>query len=258
MNNSAPDILSLIEAKKEEFTQLPLFEFIRSNEVKPEQKLVWIPAFAPLAMSFGDIWKHIIRKEYSQDPIQKIINKHASEDAHHWQWFPSDVEHWQFNELLNFSNSLRFLWGKNNQKTRLVPLEIAQILAKTEPIIVLIAIEAIEATANVVFRLTGKITQELQKTRQQEYLYFGIKHFDEDDNHTTSSEIEKLIKSTQFTSQQYAEAIAAVEKIFQIFSDCYNEMWDYSQQELELSSVKSNKTSCHIRQIVDQTERLSA
>ena len=257
MHNSAPDILNLIASKKEEFAQLPLFKFIQSSEVKAQDKLVWIPAFAPLAMGFGDIWKYIIRKESSQDPIQKIINKHAAEDEHHWQWFPYDIEHCQFNQLLNFSNSLRFLWGKHNQKTRLVTLKIAQIIAKNEPIIVLIAIEAIEATANVVFQLTGEITQYLQETKQQKYLYFGMKHFDEDDNHTTSSQIENLIKTTHFTAQQYTEAIATVETIFDIFSDCYNEMWDYSQRELEQFSVQPNKSSIPLINIVDQTERLS-
>jgi hypothetical protein len=224
------EVFALIEKEKEEFTHLPFFKFLQNENIELKQRLAWVPCFAPLAMSFGDLWKYVFRKEPAGCIVQEIINNHTYEDENHNKWFPEDIEELGFENSLNFSDSLNFLWGQETEKTRWVCQQIAIDTFSADPIIVLVAIEAIEAIANITFFHTMQITQQLQKATGRNYRYFGDEHFNADDGHTTSLDVEKLIGDIQLTPEQQVKAFEIIEKVFAVFRECYDELMIYAKK----------------------------
>ena len=225
------EVLALIEKRKQEFAQLPFFKYLQDTSINPYQRLVWAPCIAPFAMGFGHLNKYDLRKEPAEDPIQKVINTHTYEDDHHWIWFLEDLEKLKLNQSMKFSDSMKFFWGDETYNTRQVCHQIAQYTFQKEPIIVLAAIEAIEATGNVALAFMSQVAQELQEITQQSYRYFGKYHFCVETGHTTGTDdIEKFIESIELTAEQKVKSFEIVEKVFELFSESMQEMMIYAQK----------------------------
>lgn len=235
------EVLALIEKRKQEFAQLPLFQFLQDKSIDPKQRLAWAPCATPIAMSFEDLLKYNFRKEPTDDPIQELINRHTNEEDNHWMWFLEDLEKLGFNNSIKFSDAMRFYWGEETYKTRQVSHQIALHTFKAEPIVVLAAIQAIEATGNVALAVTAQVAQELEQITRQKYRYFGEDHFCVETGHTTGTDdVEKLLESIQLTQKQRAKAFEVVEKVFEVFTEATHEMRAYAEKHPIVQPLKAS------------------
>jgi hypothetical protein len=225
------DILELVEKRKQEFAQLPLFQYLQDSSLSPEQRLVWTPFLAPLALGFGDLWKDILRREPTENPLQILINRHTREDENHWKWYISDIRQLGFLAHMDFSDSLAFLWNEKTPKTRQVCLKVAGLTYTAEPIVLLAAIEALEATANVVFSLTSQVVQDLPLDQQRGLRYFSHLHLDEDNSHAIFDEDRHIVNDLTLTPHQKEQAIYVVEAIFQSFNEAFQEIMQYVEAQ---------------------------
>lgn len=225
------EVLAFIEQKKQEFAQLQLFQYLLDKSIDPKQRLAWAPCVAPFAMSFGQLNKYDLRKEPTDNPIQKLINKHTYEDDHHWIWFLEDLEKLGLNQSMNFSDSMKFYFGEETYKIRQVCHQIALYTFQAEPIVMLAAIEAIEATGNVTLARTAQVAQELEQITKQSYRYFGQDHFCVETGHTTgTNDIEQFLERIQLTEEEKTKAFTVVEKVFEVFTEAMNEMMAYAER----------------------------
>jgi hypothetical protein len=219
-------VLSFIEEKKYDFSQLPLCHYMRDNSIDPRQRLSWAPWLAPYAMNFGDLNKYVLRKEPTTDKIQKMINVHTFEDDHHWRWFLEDLETLGFNPRLKYSDALRLVWSKQAEKSRLICSKLALMFESQSDSLLRLAItEAIEATGHVILFLTSQVTKQLQPITQENYRYFGPSHFDVETGHPTGTEnVEDFIKSLELTEQTRQQAYELVEQVFELFTELIQEL----------------------------------
>ncbi len=225
------EVLEFVADKKQEFAQLALFKYMQDKTIEPLQRLAWAPCATPFAMGFGHLNKYDFRKEPTNDPIQKIINNHTYEDDHHWIWLLEDLGKLGFDRSMKFSEAVKFYWGDETYKTRQVCHQIALNTFQEEPIIVLAAIEAIEATGNVALALTADVAQELQQKTQLKYRYFGQHHFAVETGHATgTNDVEQFLVSIELTNQQKVKAFKVVEKVFEVFTESVNEMMAYAEK----------------------------
>ncbi|WP_243147099.1 hypothetical protein [Scytonema sp. UIC 10036] len=65
-------IIQLIEEKKQDFSQVPLFKFMRDQSINHKKRLAWAPYAAPFIMNFGELNKYVFRQEPTTDPIQEL------------------------------------------------------------------------------------------------------------------------------------------------------------------------------------------
>jgi len=236
------EVLEFIEDKQQEFAQLPLFQYMQDKSISPLQRLAWAPCATPFAIGFGHLNKYDLRKEPTIDPLQQIINNHTYEDDHHWIWLLEDLKKLGFDKQMKFSDAIKFYWGDETYNTRQVCHQIALHTFQEEPIIVLAAIEAIEATGNVALAITTEVTNELQKLTQTKYRYFGQHHFCVETGHATGTdEVEHILENIQLTDAQRSKAFKIVETVFELFSKAVQEMIVYAknhpvERELAISS----------------------
>jgi len=242
------EVLELIEQKKQEFAKLPFFEFLGDESIDPRQRLVWAPCFAHLVMSFGELNRRVLRKEPADTAIQQLINNHTYEDEIHWLWLLEDIEKLGFNHQLKFTDALRFLWGNETEKTRNLSHELLTLCTTYDnPVFRLVVIESVEATGNIGLTLIAEVAEQLQKTTQQEYLYFGSNHIRVETGHTMGTEnVEEIINNIHLTQEEKVLSFYLVEKVFTAFTDCINEQMVYannrSLSELFIPAYSNKET----------------
>lgn len=227
------EVLELIQNKKQEFAQLPLFNFMRDKSIDPRQRLAWAPCAAHFIMNFGELNKYFLRVEPTEDPLQIIINKHTYEDDHHWLWFLEDLKHLQLDKSLQFSEALRFLWGEETETARLLTYQLYRYTSQANTIDKLIVIEVVETTGNVMFEIatTSGIGKEIKAITQKECLYFADFHLSVETEHTTYlSATEEVIKRIQLTEEARQDAFKLVEKIFDSFTEFTYSLLKYAKK----------------------------
>jgi hypothetical protein len=233
------EIIAFVNSKKQEFIKLPLFEMMQNETLAPEQKLSFVPCMAHFIMSFGDINTCILRDLDATDPIQDIVNQYSYEDDKHWPWFITDIEQLGLDTKLSFTQSLRFLWSEQTKVTRLLAYYISAFTLQTSSFIKLVVIKVLEATGDVFFSISNRITSELGKATGKEYLYFGNHHLNAESEHTMAApEAENYLFQIELTEAQYQDALYIAEKIFNLFSDWTYELLAYAQNNLHENAVE--------------------
>jgi hypothetical protein len=223
------EVLNLIEAKKQEFAKLPLFSFMKDKSIAPRQRLSFSPCMVHFIMSFSDINKYVLRAHDKADSIQEKVNQYTYEDDNHWPWFIDDVEKLGFNPMLSFTQAVKLMWGKETQITRQITYQVAGYALEAEPAVKIVIIQILEATADVFFSLSTRITSELQKETNTEYLFFGDLHLHEETEHTmNASNSQEFLVKIELTESQRQEALDAVEAIFKIFTEWTYELLAYA------------------------------
>jgi hypothetical protein len=225
------EILAFIEKKKLEFSRLPFFAYLRNKSISPRQRLAFAPCAAPFIMSFGELNRDAFRDEPTNDPIQKIINKHTYEDDHHWEWFLEDLEKLGFNKPKSFSKTLEFLWGSETQTARRLVYQLYQYTVEATPLQRLIVIEAAESTGNVFLAASSQTIRDLQNiAAPEEYQYFGASHLIVDTGHTyCSPKSKQYIESIEVAENEKRHYFELIEKIFTVFTEFIDELFVYAK-----------------------------
>ncbi|AFY56722.1 hypothetical protein Riv7116_4293 [Rivularia sp. PCC 7116] len=244
------EILSLIEEKNHEYAQLPLFKFLEDKTINPKQRLSFAPCIAHFIMSFGDLNKYVFREKQAVTKLEYMINEHTYEDDHHWPWFITDLEKLGFNSQISFTQMLRFLWSEHSKVSRQLSYQLSAYTLHAEPIIKIAAIEAIEATGNVLFSRTSQVASELTEITGHKYTYFGDFHLHLESGHAMGTEgAEDLLTIIELTDSQRHQAYEIVNNVFIIFTEWTHELLAYAQkQNLELDAyeekIRDSSVAC--------------
>ena len=239
------EILAYIEHKKEAFSTLPFFEFMRNKEIEPAERLGFAPCLAHFVMSFGRLNSSVFRQEPTTDEIQALINTHSYEDDHHWLWFLKDIKKLGLDQSQNYSDVLKFLWSDHTSHSHRLVNELYRLAMDASPVLKLVEIEVIETTGNVMFSLAADVVQELKGQTNQELTYFGLFHLERETGHTTGEDnTAQFIESIQLKEDEKQKAIEIVDYIFQLFENFTAELLAYVEIPMEEKPLymKASKT----------------
>ncbi|MEH2410101.1 hypothetical protein [Nostoc sp.] len=224
------EVLALIEQKKQEYAQLPLFNFMQNKTINPRQRLAWAPCAAHFIMNFGELNKYFLRVEPTSDPIQTLINRHTYEDDHHWLWFLEDLKNLELDKSLKFSDALKFLWSEETKNARWLNYQLYRYSSEATPIQKIIIIEVTEATGNIMFSTAAEIGKEIKAITQKPCRYFADFHLDVESGHTTgASGIEGILQHIQLSEVTRQEAFELVENLFTAFTQFTNDLLVYAE-----------------------------
>jgi hypothetical protein len=223
-------ILNWVDLRKQRYAEHPLFTYMRNTQIEPRQRLAFAPCMAHFIMSFADLNQHIWRKEPATNLLDLCVNEHTYEDDHHWPWFLADYQKLGFDQSAPFTNHLRFLWSNELKITRQLSYQLAAYTLDATSLQKLIAIEAIEATGNVLFDLTRQVAAELQAIDGREYQYFGHFHFQKETGHSRgSTDIVTMLEEMILTEADYQTARLLVDKVFDLFTAWADELLSFAK-----------------------------
>lgn len=227
------EVLALIDTKKQEFAQIPFIQFLQDKSIDPRQRLVWAPALSPFIMSFKDLNKLILYKEPATSKLQEMINQHAQEDSHHWTWFLQDLKLMGYNHSVNFTDTLKFIWGEETQKARSLVYNLFALCTFEDDIFMKLAIiQSIEAAGTVAFFEFTKLAQQIREVTNYNLSYFGDLHYARETGHlqVEMHDFEDFIEKIELLPIQREKAFDLVEKVFSYFTDAMHEMLEFAHK----------------------------
>jgi hypothetical protein len=223
------NVLEYLEEKKQEFSQLPLFDFLQDSKIDPRQRLAFAPCLSPLVLGFAELCTSVLREEPSKDPIQTLINHHTYEEQNHWQWLLEDIQKLELDESLCLTDALRFVWGEETRKSRNVYPRMWRYSFRAEPLQKLVVMEVSEATANVFFTRTELVIHELQGVTKKQYRYFGGHHIEMEENHNIKTyDVVNFLEEIEITEEQYQTFLTIVDELFEAYSESMCELLVYA------------------------------
>jgi hypothetical protein len=187
---------------------------------------------APFILSFGDLNRHVLREEPSDDPYVKMINAHTREDDHHWPWYLEDYAKLGHDDPRRPSDTLRALWSDASVESRLLSHRLAYLIWSAAPAVRLAIVEAIEETGNVLFALTVPLAAAVERDTGRELRYLGAFHFALESGHAMNNEHATLARITLDTSQR-ADALARVDQVFAWFARWTHELLAFARGRVE-------------------------
>jgi hypothetical protein len=228
-------VLELVRKREEEFAQLPFFQFLRDTSIDPYQRMAWFPCLAHFAMSFKDLNNDVLKDDCANHPLQHMINQHSIEDGSHWRWYLKDLQTLGIDQMMRFTDFLRFMWGDETLKVRRLSNNlVAMCRYQQDPILKLAVIEAIEATGTPALSTMALVSEELREMTDQRYFYFSPHHVKVETGHIQSGlehdETEALLLKIEMTPEQEAQAFELVEFVFDSFTEAMEGLMEFVEK----------------------------
>jgi len=227
------DILEYIKQQEKNFSQLPFFDFLKDSSIDPYQRLAWFPCLAHFAMSFKDLNNDILQHKSSHNPLQHIINRHSIENSNHWKWYLKDLESLGIDQMMRFSDFLKFIWSDKTLNTRRLSNNlIAMCRYETDILLKIVIIEAIEAAGSPVQSAMAQVSEELRVITNKKYFYFSSHHTQVDSTQFDMEyeESENFLLNLELNAEQKAKALVLVDYVFDSFTECMNGLMQFASQ----------------------------
>jgi hypothetical protein len=220
-------VLRHIFQLKRRYETLPFFDFLRDDSRSPSERLAFFPCMASFILSFGDLNRHVLRQEPTDDPHQRMVNEHTYEDDHHWPWYLEDYTKLGHDTPVPTSDALRHLYSDATATNRLLMLRLTHLIWNAKPVVRLAIIEAIEETGNVLFALTTEIANAWQRETGTELRYCGEFHFQLESGHAMNNDHAELA-AIELDEASRRHALDCADRVFSWFSDWTNELLRYA------------------------------
>jgi hypothetical protein len=187
---------------------------------------------AYFVMSFADLCALVLRKEPAEDRYQEIINAHTKEDGNHWEWYLEDLARLGVDHEQSFSNTLRFIWGPDSEKSRLLTYRLCGLGLGANSLRKLVLLKCVEATAKVGFESTSKVAREIVDRNGKPLLYLGAHHLEAERDHTLSADkAQRLLEGLSLDEKTRQDLQRVVEETFDAFTDFVNELFRFASSE---------------------------
>jgi hypothetical protein len=222
------EVLRYIFDRKRTYNQLPLFEWMRNEQLSPKQRLAFYPCMAHFIMSFGDLNKFVLREDRPGDSFQDMVNAHTAEDDHHWPWYLEDFTKLGFDAQMSGTDWMNFLWGEETQQNRILLARLTSLIKSTNSLERLVVIEAIEETGNVLFSTMLPIAVAVEQEIGQQLRYCGPFHFELESGHAVGADHRALV-SVKLDAAARARCRAMIDEVYSAFEGWTHELLRYAQ-----------------------------
>ncbi len=231
-------VLQVLDRRTEEFTQHPLYEFLRDTSVEPRQRLSFVPILAHFVMTFADLYGLVLREEPPRDKYQELVNAHTYEDGGHWKWFLTDLEKLGHDPRVPFSDALRFVWSDATVRLRLLSYHMLHLAIGADSLHKLVLVHCIEATGKITLRHIAPLGREIGAATGKNLVYFGPHHFETESSHTLEkSDSQRMVEELELDPALSRELAALVDRSFALFSAGADEMLAFAKSGRRLGST---------------------
>lgn len=221
-------VLNKILDKKQNYANLPLFQFMRDSSLPEEERIGFYPCMAHFILSFGDINKYMLREEPATSVYQQRVNIHTYEDDHHWPWYLEDFTKLGFDRLCSPTSWMQFLWSDETRQNRILTYRLAALISSANAVERIAIIEAIEETGNVLFSTMLSLAKAIEARRGIELRYCGEFHFGLESGHSVGSDRVEIAEIPLDESSQ-ARCLSLIDEVFALFETWTNELLHFAK-----------------------------
>jgi hypothetical protein len=221
-------VLQHILLRTHDYARLPFFDFLRDDTLRLADRLAFYPCMAGFVMSFGDLNRHVLRVEPTDDPHQAVVNAHTREDDHHWRWYLDDLSRLGFDQVARPSETLRHLYSEDCAQGRLLAHRLVHLAWGATPAVRLAVIEAIEQTGHVLLSVTAGLAARYQRASRVELRFLGELHLARESGHAMGAAADQLA-CIALDDVSRRHAMQCVDQVFAAFSAWTEELLAYAR-----------------------------
>lgn len=218
-------VLDLVEEEKSRLPDNPLFRFLADETISGHERLSFTPAMLYYLMGFKDVLASLSRPAVASD-LDKMINAYCVEDADHWRWYLNDLQKLGYRltawggDIPSFCNEVWSEATKANRDTIFALIHYSK--RSSDPLLALSLVQIFEATGVVFIGHTRKAAIALDM--DDDLLYFGRVHYEEEFGHTVQS---GDLRNYIMTDETYELARQATPKLFEHFNVMFQCWYDH-------------------------------
>lgn len=220
-------VLKYVFERKRAYNGLPLFEWMRDDQISPRERLAFYPAMAPFILSFGDLNRFVLRNETEVDEYQRLVNEHTFEDDHHWPWYLEDFSKLGFDDSAFGTSWMRFLWGEETLQNRMLMAKLTALIEPASGLERLVIVEAIEETGNVLFATMLPLAERVEQELGVQLRYCGNHHFELESGHAFGAD-HKILASVEVPERLQGRYKGLVDSVFDAFEPWTHELHRYA------------------------------
>jgi hypothetical protein len=225
-------VIERIEQRTRAFGELPLFSFLRDRSLDPRKRLSFAPSVAHFVMSFADLYDFVLQVHPPGDSYQELVNAHAREDENHWRWFLDDIHKLGFDQQLEFSDALRFIWSEATKHTRALTYKMCRLGYGASSIEKLVLVHVIEAAGKVTVDSVSAVGVEYAKQTGTKLVYLGHHHLASESAHTIEDvQVHRGIEAIALEPAQRPGLLSMVDEGFDAFAAFASDMLATAQAE---------------------------
>lgn len=231
-------VLDTLEQRTNELEDHPLFAFLKDDTIDCRKRLSFAPNVAHFAMTFSDLYAHVLKVEPTTDRYQELVNSHAREDEDHWKWFLTDLPRLESDPEMRFSDALRFVWSDASLHTRLLSYQMCRLGYQADPLRKLVLVHCIESVGKVTVKHVAEVGQQFTRETGQKLVYFGKHHHDSESDHTLEeAEVHESVADIELTDAQVEEYRALIDESFVYFRRFLDEMLAFAKDKGSVGSA---------------------
>jgi hypothetical protein len=214
------------------YAKLPLFEFLRDDSIAARDRLAFYPCMAPFVLALSDVYRFVLRDETTDDPHQKLVNGRTYADEYHWSRYLEDLAKLGFDRGASVTHVLRAQMKDDVRESRLSGMRLSQFLHRTTPLEKLVALEALEQTADVLFEATAKIAAEIEAGGGPALHYLGPLNHAPEPHRPPRGYDHGAFAVISLTSLERMRCLDLSFRVFDLFADWSAELLAYARNSL--------------------------
>ncbi len=227
-------VLEYIGSRAAEFSERPLFRYLRNESIDPVERLSFVPCIAPFVMTFSDLYR-LLTVAPGGDRYQQLVNAHLAEEDGHWKWFLSDLRNLDLDPTMRFTDALRFLWSDETVRGRMLVYEMCLLAAGRDSLSKLVLVHSIEATGQAGLAAAATVGREAAKRLGRKLVYFGRHHLETEQHHTLEDDsIRRSLEEVVLDSARRDEMRQIVDGVFTHFAAFVDEAHEFAVNKRSL------------------------
>ncbi len=191
----------------------PAVAALADPKISTSAKLTVVPTMAFWVLGFGDAMA-LLRRTAGDTPLDAVVQRHAQEDAEHWQWFVSDLQALASQGVgaRSVGDALLRMWGPDTAPARECAWTVHHLLrAPPDPAARLAILEACEHGFEAFMDSMRPVVQAAGQYGELRYL--GAVHDDAEAGHALHED-EDPFASIDWTGRDVEAIRRAVETVY--------------------------------------------
>jgi hypothetical protein len=226
----------LVQARRH-YSRLPLFEFLRDESIAARDRLAFYPCMAPFVLALSDLHRIVLRDETTDDLYQKLVNDRTYADDYHWSRYLEDLAKLGFDRGASVTHVLRAHMKDDVRENRISGMRLSQFLYGATPVEKLVALEALEQTADVLFESTAKIAAQIEAGGGPALHYLGQPNRAPGPQRPPRGYDHGVFATTSLTSLERMRCLDLSFRVFDLFADWSAELLAYARNSLAHRAV---------------------
>ncbi|MFT3771401.1 MAG: hypothetical protein QM820_38800 [Minicystis sp.] len=230
------EIMDLERDRKQQLVAHPFFDWMRSSQKAPEDRLLIAPVMAVFAMNFRDTNRWFIRYPEPRSELEEIINRNTREDETHSRLYLLDWRKLHLDEKLGWRASDTLWWlflAPDTEPFRRYVMTFARMTVAdgADPLIRFAHLDAVEACGNAFLSTVAPVASQAEAKNGIKYPYFGPHHLAREAGHVLESA--GVFERRTLDGRQRPRALALAGEMFDLFMEMHDGFLRYAERYVE-------------------------